>query len=142
MTRKDVKEKILKFNQEAKEQAQKACSLAESISREEMIQCVHTYVCSKFFLDMSESKEKLLYQMAEQSIEKALQMKIPIAKDSEIATTCGMAGTAAMKVALLMVAVRKDFQVEIPPQQMAFIKNTGELGELIYKVMCYDHGRS
>ena len=70
MTRKDVKEKILKFNQEAKEQAQKACSLAESISREEMIQCVHTYVCSKFFLDMSDSKEKLLYQMAEQSIEK------------------------------------------------------------------------
>lgn len=142
MTRKDVKEKILKFNQEAKEQAQKACSLAESISRKEMIQCVHTYVCSKFFLDMSDSKEKLLYQMAEQSIEKALQMKIPIAKDSEMVTTCGMAGSAAMKVALLMVAVRKDFQVEIPPQQMAFIKNTGELGELIYKVMCYDHGRS
>ena len=131
MTRKDVKEKILKFNQEAKEQAQKACSLAESISRKEMIQCVHTYVCSKFFLDMSDSKEKLLYQMAEQSIEKALQMKIPIAKDSEMVPTCGMAGSAAMKVAL-----------EIPPQQMAFIKNTGELGELIYKVMCYDHGRS
>lgn len=91
---------------------------------------------------MSDSKEKLLYQMAEQSIEKALQMKIPIAKDSEMVPTCGMAGSAAMKVALLMVAVRKDFQVEIPPQQMAFIKNTGELGELIYKVMCYDHGRS
>lgn len=142
MTRKDVKEKILKFNQEAKEQAEKARSLAESISREEMIQCVHVYVCSKFFLDISESKEKLLYQMAEQSIEKALQMKIPIAKDSEMATTCGMAGSAAMKVALLMVAVKKDFQVEIPSQQMAFIKNTGELGDLIYKVMCYDHGRS
>lgn len=133
MSRKDVKEQIIHFSQIAEEQARNVCSSADPLSEKELADCVHRYVCARFFLDPSADPNRLLYHLAVDSIEQAVRMKIPIAKESEMATTCGGAGSAAVKVALLMVAVKRDFQVEIPPEKLAFVKNTKELGHMVYE---------
>ncbi|GEM_PF-7119873 len=135
MFRKEIKEQLLMFKNEAKAQAERACALAASPKEAELKDCVHRYVCAKFFLSPETDPERLLYNLACDSIEQAINMKIPIAKESETATTCGAAGSAAVKVALLMVALRKDFHVDIPSEKLAFIKNTNELGHIVFESM-------
>lgn len=134
-SRKEIKNKIVHFNKVAQEQVERACSCAKPPSEELIADCIHRYVCAKFFLDPATDPERLLYHLAVDSIEQAVHMKIPIAKESEMATTCGGAGSAAVKVALLMVAIKRDFRIDIPPEQLAFVKNTKELGHVVYKAM-------
>lgn len=97
--------------------------------------CVHNYVCYKFYLEPEENQGLTMSELAERSIEKALDMKIPLAKESEMTTTCGAAGSAAMKIALLLTAVKKDFGVTIDPRRLGFVRDTEELGELVWRAM-------
>ncbi|MCD8332397.1 MAG: hypothetical protein LUB63_07750 [Oscillospiraceae bacterium] len=102
--------------------------------------CVHNYVCRKFLLDPEEGQGLTMSQLANLSIERALDLKLPLAKESERATTCGAAGSSAMKIALLLVAVKKDFQVDIEPRRLGYVKDTAELGELVYQAMEEEKG--
>lgn len=132
--RKEIKEKLLYNKKISLEQAHLA-RIAPDVPKTQILQYVHNYVCYKFFLNPQDWGDELLYHLAEKSIEEAIRMKIPFAKESEMATTCGAAGSAAVKVGLLMTAIQKDFQVELPVSKMAFAKNTKELGELVYQAM-------
>ncbi len=134
MSRKDIKNQILNYNNAAAKQAELAREACRSgqMNKEQFIETVHRYICAKFFLSPDEDDQTLLVRLAEKSIEKAIQMKIPFAKDSEMATTCGAAGTSAVKVALLMLAVQRDFQISISPDKLAFVKTGRELGGMIY----------
>ncbi len=134
MGRKEIKEKILNLSNLAEEQAALVQSAPE-LSEDYVIEHVHRYICYKFFLDPDEMKGISLNQMAILSLEKALQMKIPIAGPSERATTCGSAGSAAMKIALLLNALKKDFQADIPPAKLGFAKDTVEAGQLVYQYL-------
>ncbi|MCC8120406.1 MAG: hypothetical protein LIO42_00070 [Oscillospiraceae bacterium] len=102
--------------------------------------CVHNYVCRKFLLDPEEGKGLTMSELANLSIERALDLKLPLAKESERATTCGAAGSAAMKRALCLVAVKRAFQVDIKPRRLGYVKDTAELGELVYQAMEEEKG--
>ena len=131
MSRKDIKNSILEKQNMAEEQAALVRNALE-LSEDFVISCVHKYICYKFFLDPEEVRGLSLNKMALLSIEKALEMKIPLAGPTEKATTCGSAGSAAMKIALLLTAMKKDFGVEIPPAKLGFAKDTEEVGRLVY----------
>ncbi len=134
MSRKDIKDGILSLSRKADEQAALVRNTPE-LPKEDVIACVHNYVCYKFFLDPRETQGLSLNRMALMSIEKALEMKIPIAGPTEKATTCGSAGSAAMKIALLLNAMRKDFGADIPPAKLGMAKDTGEAGSLVYEYL-------
>lgn len=130
--RKEVKERILNQNTLAETQAALVTAHPE-YTREQVIECVRKYICHKFYLDPSESLGLSLTQMADRSIERMIELKMPIAKESEKATTCGMAGSAAMKIALLFLALRKDFCANIPLQRLAYVNQSTEIGALVYE---------
>ena len=132
--REQIRDQILAQGNRAAEQARIARETAGA-PRELVETCVHNYVCFKFLLDPSEGQGLTMSELAEKSIERALDMKIPLAKESEITTTCGAAGSAAMKIALLLTALKKDFQVTIEPRRLGFVKDTAELGDLVYRAM-------
>ena len=132
--REQIRDQILARRDRALEQARLARTAPEP-SREFIAACVHSYVCFKFLLDPEEGRGLTMSELAEKSIEKSLDMKIPLAKESEVATTCGAAGSAAMKIALLLTAVKKDFDVTIDPRRLGFVKDTEELGDLVYRAM-------
>lgn len=132
--RQQIRDEILSRGDRAMEQARLART-AEAPSREWIDTCVHHYVCYKFFLEPEECLGLSMSELAEKSIEKALDMKLPLAKESETATTCGAAGSAAMKIALLLTALKRDFNVNITPRRLGFVKDTKELGELVYRAM-------
>lgn len=132
--RQQIRDRILAQGDRAAEQARLARTTPD-VSKEFIEACVHRYVCYKFLLEPEECRGLTMSELADKSIEKALDMKIPLAKESEVATTCGAAGSAAMKIALLLTAVKKDFDVTIDPRRLGFVKDTAELGELVYRAM-------
>lgn len=132
--REQIRDQILARANRAMEQAQAACT-TEHPSREQIMTCVHNYVCYKFLLEPEENRGLTMSELADKSIERALDMKIPLAKESEVTTTCGAAGSSAMKVALLLTAVKKDFNVTIDPRKLGFVKDTAELGDMVYRAM-------
>lgn len=132
--RQQIRDQILAQGDRAAEQARLARTTPDA-SKEFIETCVHRYVCYKFLLEPEECRGLTMSELADKSIEKALDMKIPLAKESEVATTCGAAGSAAMKIALLLTAVKKDFDVTIDPRRLGFVKDTAELGELVYRAM-------
>lgn len=133
-TREQIRNRILLRGSRAAEQAQRARAPSNP-SRELIGICVHNYVCYKFFLEPENCVGLTMAELAEESIEKALDMKIPIAKESESATTCGFAGSAEMKIALLMTALKKDFNVFISPFRLGFVRDTEELADLVWRAM-------
>jgi len=132
LDRKAIKEMILSQNRQALETAGLAVN-TPAPSESEMQEYVHRYVCLKYMLDPEESRGLSMTALADKSIERALELKIPIAKEGETATTCGAAGSSAMKTALLLNALKKDFQVEIEPHKLGFAKDTMEVGTLVYQ---------
>lgn len=132
--RREIRDRILARGERAAEQARLARTTPDA-SREFIGACVHNYVCYKFLLEPEEGRGLTMSGLADLSIGKALDLKIPLAKESETATTCGTAGSAAMKIALLLTAVKKDFQVEIDPRRLGFVRDTAELGDLVYRAM-------
>lgn len=132
--REQIKNGILKKAEAASEQIQ-AISKKREIPEEEVQDRVHRYVCMKFFLDPDEGKEFSLYELAELSLERAIDMNLPLAKESERATTCGTAGSAPMKVALMLNALRKEFRVNIAPRALGMARDTRELGSLFYRAL-------
>lgn len=132
--RQQIRDQILAQGNRAAEQAQIARATPDA-SREFVEACVHRYVCYKFLLEPEECRGLTMSELADKSIEKALDMKLPLAKESEVATTCGAAGSAAMKIALLLTALKKDFQVVINPRRLGFVRDTAELGDLVYRAM-------
>ena len=132
--RRAIKEQILKQQDLAQEVASSVRQAAD-LTEEDVQEHVHRYVCYKFLLDPEESRGLSINAMANKSIERAVELKIPIAKEGEKATTCGAAGSSAMKVALLLNAIKKDFQVEIEPHRLGFARNTNEVGSLVYQAI-------
>ena len=132
--RQQIRDRILAQGDRAAEQARLARTTPDA-SKESIEAYVHRYVCYKFLLEPEECRGLTMSELADRSIEKALDMKIPLAKESEVATTCGAAGSAAMKIALLLTALKKDFQVVINPRRLGFVRDTAELGDLVYRAM-------
>lgn len=132
--REQIRDQILLRGNRAVEQAQLARAMPDP-SREWIGMCVHNYVCHKLFLEPEHCVGLTMAELAEASMERALDMKIPIAKESERATTCGFAGSAEMKIALLMTALKKDFDVVISPFRLGFVRDTQELADLVWRAM-------
>ncbi|MGI6072864.1 MAG: hypothetical protein ACOX75_07690 [Lachnospiraceae bacterium] len=103
------------------------------LPKEMVCECVHKYVCSKFYLELEEAEGLTMSELAEKSIDKALDLGMPLAKENEMATTCGAAGDGPMKIALLLNTMKKDFQLTIEPRRLGMVADTKELGQLIYE---------
>lgn len=132
--RKSIKDTILYQRDQAQEIAAFVRRTGD-LTETDLQECLHKYICYKFLLDSEESRGLSMTGMANRSIEKAVELKIPIAKEGEKATTCGAAGSSAMKIALLLTAIKKDFAVEIEPHRLGFAKNTYEIGSLVYQAI-------
>ena len=132
--REQIKNDILARFDEAANQAHLIREI-QGINEEQVQECVHKYVCMKFFLEPGECRGMSLNDMAELSLDKALDLNLPMAAESERATTCGTAGSAPMKIALLLNALRKDIGVEVSPYKLGMVQDTKELGTLIYNCL-------
>ena len=132
--RQQIRDRILARGSRAAEQAERART-AEHPTPEFIEDCVHRYVCYKFLLEPEDCAGLTMSELADRSIERALDLKIPLAKESETATTCGAAGSSAMKIALLLTALKKDFQVSVSPRRLGFVRDVHELAGLVYRAM-------
>ena len=132
--RKEIKDRLLKERDQATSYIQQIREIPD-ITLEQTRVLVHRYVCSKYLLPDSESRDQSLLDLAQKSIERALELKIPIAGESERATTCGAAGTVAMKNALLFMALKKDLELDLSPAKLGAARNTNAIGDIVYDAL-------
>ena len=132
--RKEIKDRLLKERDQAKNYIQQIREIPD-ITLEQTRVLVHRYVCSKYLLPDSEARDQSLLELAQKSIERALELKIPIAGESERATTCGAAGTVAMKNALLFMALKKDLELDLSPAKLGAARNTNAIGDIVYDAL-------
>lgn len=135
--REKVKNSVLERTELALKEAEAAKLLKgkDPSAKAQVADHVHRYCSLKFLLLPEECYGKSLLDMAELSLEKALDMKLPIAKESEVATTCGAAASGAMKIALLLTAVRKDFEINVSSYRLGLVADTVELGDIVWRAM-------
>lgn len=93
---------------------------------------IRDYVYIKFLLDPADRSKHTLNELAQMSIDRTILLGLPIAKEFEVATTCGSAGSAPMKVALLLNNLCKDLKIKIDPRKLGMVRDTDELGVLVY----------
>lgn len=129
--RKDIKERILKQNIRALEQAQQVVQTPE-LSEAAVKECVHLYICFKLYLEPEECWGMMLFQMAVKSIEQSIAMKLPLVREGETAVTCGAASSEAMKIALLLTALQKDFRVKLDSKKLGFARDTEAVGCMVW----------
>jgi hypothetical protein len=132
--RKEIKDRLLKERDQATSYIQQIREIPD-ITLEQTRVLVHRYVCSKYLLPDSEARDQSLLELAQKSIERALELKIPIAGESERATTCGAAGTVAMKNALLFMALKKDLELDLSPAKLGAARNTNAIGDIVYDAL-------
>ncbi|MCD8211423.1 MAG: hypothetical protein LUC17_00130 [Oscillospiraceae bacterium] len=130
--RQEIRDRILRDSDSAVAEAGRVLA-SDSPDVDFVRVCIYRYVCKKFLLDPDDSGTKDLSELAELSIERMLDLHIPLSKESETATTCGAAGTTAMKIALLLTAVKKDFKADIDPHRLGLVRDTDELGSLVWE---------
>ena len=134
LMRKEIKECLLEQRDQAKNCMRQIREIPD-ITLEQTRMLVHRYVCSKYLLPDTESPDQSLLDLAQKSIERALELKIPISKESERAVTCGAAGTVAMKNALLFMALKKDLQMDLSPAKLGAARNTNAIGDIVYDAL-------
>jgi len=130
--RQEIRDRILARSDGA---ARCAAMVRDAIDpdREFVKECVHRYVCYKYSLEFEEARGLSMLKLAEMSLDKALELGIPFEKNAEQVTTCGMAGSAVMKIALLLKAAANDFNIKADPGTLGKVNSTEELGELVWK---------
>lgn len=136
--RSEIKKRILEQKDLASRQAHDFLHAA-SLSEKEVLDYVHNYICYKFYLNPEDMHSISLFQMAKLSVEHSIQMQLPLAKEGEVATTCGAAASEAMKIALLLTALQKDFHIHLDPSRLGFAKTTQEVGAMVWEVYQKNH---
>ncbi len=131
MNRKEIKNQLLEQMNHASRCLDDILNTPE-ITLEQTEEKIHQYICSKFLLDATESKDASLRDLAKKSLEKALKMEIVLTQKWEKGASCGSAGTMEMKLTLLFMAIRKDLGMDLPPVQLGSARTSRDVGRVVY----------
>lgn len=129
--RKDIKTLIL----QNKESALKYADLIlnkEDLSYEEFENLFLQYLCGKFMISHQEIYTDNFYEICQVSAEKACKLPKGLLDASELASKCGGATTAMNKKILFIMAVKREYHIDIIAEESALIETFSELKQLVY----------
>lgn len=130
--RKDIKETIMKNKKSALHHADFILKHPD-LSFDEFSRRFTLYMCDKFMLTEKELVTDNFYEICQLSAEKAAHLPKGMLDASELASKCGGATTAMNKKVLFLLAVNREFQIEITAEESISIDTFTDLKELVYK---------
>lgn len=134
----DIKNKILKNKTHAK-----ACletlSSTPNIRKNEFGKIFTEYLCFKFLLVPAEINTDDFYEICQLSVEKASSLPPGLIDSSEFASKCGGATSAMNKKILFILTLKKEFSIEISPQESVNITTLSQLIECVYSKKAGHH---
>lgn len=129
--RKDIKAQILAKKESALRFADSILQ-KRGLSYEEFDEAFTSYLCEKFMLEKSELITDNFYEICQLSADKAAHLPKGMLDAAELASKCGGATTAMNKKVLFMLAVKRDYRLEISAEESARVDTFTELKELVY----------
>ncbi|MCD7864836.1 MAG: hypothetical protein LUG54_02205 [Clostridiales bacterium] len=130
--RKDIKEQILSRKKSALHYAGFILK-KKNLTYEEFDRAFTAYLCDKFMLEPSEINTDDFYEICQISADKAANLPKGALDASELASKCGGATTAMNKKVLFLLAVNREYGIEIKAEESVRIETFSELKELVYE---------
>ncbi len=130
--RKDIKEQILQKKKSASQYADFILK-KQDLTREEFGIAFTSYLCDKFMLEPSDITTDNFYEICQISADKAASLPKGALDASELASKCGGATTAMNKKVLFMLAVKREYGIEISAEESVRIDTFTELKSLVYE---------
>lgn len=129
--RKDIKETIMRLKESASEYADSILR-EPGISYEAFSHLFTLYLCNKFMLKPEEIVTDDFYEICKLSAEKASSLPKGLLDASELASKCGGATTAMNKKVLFLLAVNREYGIEIKADESVKIETFTALQQLVY----------
>ena len=130
--RKDIKERILQLKHSA-QQCADAVRMQDPLTYAFFDEQFTSYLCDKFMLTRAELVTDDFYELCQLSADKAANLPKGMLDASELASKCGGATTAMNKKVLFMLAVKRDFGVEIHAGESVQVNTFTQLKKMIYE---------
>ncbi|MCR5665625.1 MAG: hypothetical protein K6G01_02240 [Eubacterium sp.] len=130
--RKEIKEAILAKKEAAGRIVQTILSNPD-ISYEEFDHLFTLYLCEKFMLVEQELITDNFYEICQLSAEKASHLPKGMLDASELASKCGGATTAMNKKVLFLLAVNREYRVDIQAPESVRVETFTQLKRLVYR---------
>lgn len=124
---------------ESKQRASKVCDefaelrANDALDRKAVVRLVEAFVLAKFRLNAEETHDvgDDLEKLAQLSIAKMLAIAPEIVKHEDKPANCDGADSATVKQALMIMALRREFDVELDCFKAGLCKTVGELADLV-----------
>lgn len=132
--RKDIKEQILKNKKSAQQRADFLLN-HPNLDWDTFSGEFTMYLCEKFMLVPEEITTDHFYEICQLSADKAANLPKGLLDASELASKCGGATTAMNKKILFLLAVNREFQIDIQAEESVQIETLTQLKQLVYTKM-------
>lgn len=131
MIRKNIKMRVLEGRNAAEWYAEEILSTPD-IDVTQFRSSFLNYLCSKFLLKPSEITTDNFYEICQISVKKAAKMSPGALDAAETASKCGGATTAMNKKVLFIMAVKREFGINISPGESASVETFTALCDCVY----------
>lgn len=122
-----VKHKLLESKRICREQIP---VIRAAQSPQVLHQALRKYVYAKYLLD--DDREDGIAELTKSSIARAIKLDKRLMEDVDMAAECTGSTSAMRKKVLLLMAMQKDFGVQLDPVQASDAETLAELAQLIY----------
>ncbi len=131
--RKDIKEKILQQKKDSELYIKMIREGRKSLSRDVFGHLFLQYMCAKFLLDPQEIVTDNFYEICQISAEKAAKRPHGELDAAESASKCGGATTAMNKKILFLLAVNREYDINITAEDSVQIDTFTQLCDCVYQ---------
>lgn len=131
--RKAIKEKILQQKKGSQFYVKMICEGQSSLSREVFGRLFLQYMCAKFLLEPEEITTDNFYEICQISAEKAAKRPHGELDAAEAASKCGGATTAMNKKILFLLAVNREYGINVTVEDSVRIDTFTQLCDCIYQ---------
>lgn len=114
-----------------------ALSSGETMDRIQFSGLFRAYLCAKFMLDPDEIQTDDFYAICQLSAEKAARFPKGALDAAELASKCGGATTAMNKKVLFLMALKRELDIDISPEEGAVVDRLSQLVALVYEKRGY-----
>ena len=131
---KQIKKRLLQSKKAAAEQA--AAILADKgLTQPSLKQRLKQYLCCKFMLENGECVSDNIDELSKASIAKSLKLSKELLKEVDIATSCEGATSATIKKVLFFMAVQRELNIRLKPDEIAGVETVSDLCNIVFPVL-------
>ena len=107
--------------------------------REELYACLKGYVCCKYMLEPGETEADDFEELGQESISRVAKIPKGDVANKDISMSCAGISSVQTKKILLLIALKRTLDINIPPEASVKINSITDLTGEVEKLICKDN---